>query len=264
MKIFLGLSGVLLVLLSVIASGGVFTYMGVPATLISLEVIPFLLLAVGVDNIYVMVQTYQNTDRFPNETIEDHIARIVGRVGPSMLLTGTTQTAAFLISALTPMPGVRAFSLYASLAIILNFILQITCFVVLLSIDAKREAARRVDIACCFTIKFTDEDDFRENSKSFLHKFFNTFYTKYLLMNDYVRASVIVVFVGFFFASLALCDQLKVGLNQKLAMPYDSYQIRYFEGLQKHLAVGPPVYFVVKDGYIKSFLFIIKQFLIIF
>lgn len=247
MKIFLGLSGVLLVLLSVVASGGVFTYMGVPATLISLEVIPFLLLAVGVDNIYVMVQTYQNTDRESGETIENHIARIVGKVGPSMLLTGTTQTAAFLISALTPMPGVRAFSLYASLAIILNFFLQITCFVVLLSIDAKREAARRIDIVCCLTVKFND-DDFRENSKSFLHKFFNTCYTKYLLMNDYVRASVIIVFVGFFFASLALCDQLKVGLNQKLAMPYDSYQIHYFEALQKHLAVGPPVYFVVKDG----------------
>ena len=52
MKFFLALSGVVLVLLSVFSSGGLFTYLGVPATLITLEVIPFLLLAVGVDNIY--------------------------------------------------------------------------------------------------------------------------------------------------------------------------------------------------------------------
>jgi Niemann-Pick C1 protein len=103
------------------------------ATLITLEVIPFLLLAVGVDNIYVLTQTLQNDERRLHESIEEQIARIVGKVGPSMLLTGTTQSLAFAISTVTPMPGVRAFSLYASLAIILNFIMQITCFVVLLT-----------------------------------------------------------------------------------------------------------------------------------
>jgi Niemann-Pick C1 protein len=221
-------------------------FLGVPATLITLEVIPFLLLAVGVDNIYVMVQTYQNDERLPSETVEDQIARIVGKVGPSMLLTGTTQSAAFLISALTPMPGVRAFSLYASLAIVLNFLMQITCFVVLLTLDAKREKAKRVDLFCC--LKVNVDSDVLNNKKSFLHKFFKNVYTP-LLLNNYVRAFVIVVFVGFFFACIAMCEKLKVGLDQKLAMPTDSYQIEYFEALQKHLAVGPPVYFVIKNGY---------------
>ena len=109
-------------------------------------------MAVGVDNIYVLTQTLQNDERQLHESIEDQIARIVGKVGPSMLLTGTTQSVAFLISAATPMPGVRAFSLYASLAIILNFIMQITCFVVLLTLDAKREHARRLDLCCCIKL----------------------------------------------------------------------------------------------------------------
>jgi Niemann-Pick C1 protein len=52
MKFFLAMSGVVLVILSVLSSGGFFMYLGVPATLITLEVIPFLLLAVGIDNIY--------------------------------------------------------------------------------------------------------------------------------------------------------------------------------------------------------------------
>ncbi len=246
-KIFLALAGVVLVLLSVFSSGGVFTYLGVPATLITLEVIPFLLLAIGVDNIYVMVQTYQNDERLPNETIEDHISRIVGKVGPSMLLTGTTQSVAFLISAATPMPGVRAFSLYASLAIILNFLMQITCFVVLLTFDSKREHSRRLDLCCFIKLNKIDFDKLK-TEKSFLHKFFKNVYTP-ILFNKYVRASVIIIFVGFFFACLAMCDKLKVGLDQKLTMPSDSYQIKYFEALQKHLAVGPPVYFVIKDGY---------------
>jgi hypothetical protein len=338
MKIFLGLAGVTLVLLSVFSSGGFFTYLGVPATLITLEVIPFLLLAVGVDNIYVMVQTYQNDERrqfkvlqsysidqkrqlkivetyhdsirrdlrimetsihYPHqeleqqqqqqqqqlrleqeeqqqkmngdtimhgndneeltekrfsveletETIEDQIARIVGKVGPSMLLTGTTQSCAFLISAFTPMPGVRAFSLYASLAIIINFVMQITCFVALLTLDARRERAKRVDILCCIKLNLKKVNMEKiKKIKSFLHRFFECAYTPTLL-NNYVRASVVIVFIGFFFACIALCDKLKVGLDQKLAMPGDSYIIKYFDGIQKHLSVGPPVYFVVKDGF---------------
>ena len=48
MKVSLGVAGVALVTLSVWASVGVFSYMGIPTTLIIFEVIPFLVLAVGV------------------------------------------------------------------------------------------------------------------------------------------------------------------------------------------------------------------------
>jgi Niemann-Pick C1 protein len=195
-----------------------------------------------------MVQTYQNDERRESESVEDQIARIVGKVGPSMLLTGTTQSAAFLISAMTPMPGVRAFSLYATLAIVLNFLLQITCFVVLLTLDAKREKAKRMDMFCCVKFQNLNESDLKNGKKSFLHTWFKEIYTPFLL-NNYVRASVIIVFVGFFFAFISMCDKIKIGLDQKLAMPIDSYQNKYFEALQKHLKVGPPVYFVLKDGY---------------
>jgi len=58
-KILLGLSGVLIVLVSVLTSIGIYSYSGVPATLIIIEVIPFLVLAVGVDNIFILVQTFQ-------------------------------------------------------------------------------------------------------------------------------------------------------------------------------------------------------------
>ena len=63
-KISLGIAGILIVLSSVSSSLGIFSYAGVPLTLIVIEVIPFLVLAVGVDNIFIIVQTYQVT--FPS------------------------------------------------------------------------------------------------------------------------------------------------------------------------------------------------------
>jgi hypothetical protein len=43
---------------------GTFGFAGVPATLIIFEIIPFLVLAVGVDNIFILVQTYQRDPRY--------------------------------------------------------------------------------------------------------------------------------------------------------------------------------------------------------
>jgi hypothetical protein len=43
----------------VAASLGTYSYFGIPATLIIIEVVPFLVLAVGVDNIFILVQAYR-------------------------------------------------------------------------------------------------------------------------------------------------------------------------------------------------------------
>lgn len=59
MKFFVGLVGVSLVLLAVVASIGLLSYSGVAGSLIILEVVPFLVLAVGVDNLFIIVHSYE-------------------------------------------------------------------------------------------------------------------------------------------------------------------------------------------------------------
>lgn len=58
-KLTLGLGGILVVLGAVLASLGFYAYVGLPSSLIILEVVPFLVLAVGADNIFVFVLEYQ-------------------------------------------------------------------------------------------------------------------------------------------------------------------------------------------------------------
>ena len=99
----MGVGGVVMVLLSVAASIGFYGHVGVPATLIIIEVIPFLVLAVGVDNIFILVQTYQRQPRRANESHEEHIGRIVGEVAPSMLLSSISEAFCFFLgNFLTP------------------------------------------------------------------------------------------------------------------------------------------------------------------
>lgn len=58
-KATLGLGGVAVVLGAVMASMGFFSYLGVPSSLVILQVVPFLVLAVGADNIFIFVLEYQ-------------------------------------------------------------------------------------------------------------------------------------------------------------------------------------------------------------
>ncbi|XP_069318265.1 NPC1-like intracellular cholesterol transporter 1 isoform X4 [Eulemur rufifrons] len=60
-KITLGLGGVAVVLGSVMAAMGFFSYLGVRSSLVILQVVPFLVLAVGADNIFIFVLEYQDS-----------------------------------------------------------------------------------------------------------------------------------------------------------------------------------------------------------
>lgn len=44
-----------------------------------------------------------------------------------------------------------------------------------------------------------------------------------------------------------MAPHIDIGLDQELSMPQDSFQLKYFQHLNKYLNIGPPVYFVVTD-----------------
>lgn len=243
MKFILGIAGVLIVLLSVVSSIGLFSYFRVEATLIIFEVIPFLVLAVGIDNTFILVQTYQRDKRYKNESLESQMSRVVGKVGPSMFLTSSAESLAFLLGTLTPMPAVKIFSLYASLAVFIDFVLQITCFVSLMTLDCRRELENRYNLCCC--LKGSQKIKDSSNKNGLLHKIFKSYYAPFL-MNKWLRPIVILIFLGLFFTCIALLPRVNIGLDQKLSMPRDSYVLDYFESLEKYLRIGVPVYFVVK------------------
>ncbi|XP_059616891.1 NPC intracellular cholesterol transporter 1 isoform X3 [Phlebotomus argentipes] len=243
-KITLGLGGVVIVLASVVSSVGLFGFIGVPATLIIVEVIPFLVLAVGVDNIFIMVQTHQRDPKKPNETNAEHIGRTLGKVGPSILLTSVSESCCFFLGGLSDMPAVRAFALYAGMALLIDFLLQVTCFVSLLSLDAVRQAENRFDIFCFARGKKTDAP---ANVEGVLYKFFKVLYVPFLMQRK-VRIGVMIIFFGWLCASISVAPHIDVGLDQELSMPEDSFVLNYFKFLQQYLSIGPPMYFVLKAG----------------
>ncbi|RXM29711.1 Niemann-Pick C1-like protein 1 [Acipenser ruthenus] len=76
------------------------------------------------------------------------------------------------------MPAVRSFALYAALAVFLDFLLQMSAFVALLSLDARRQDSSRCDVLCCVSVKNATR---KKKSDGFLLPLMRDYYAPFLL-----------------------------------------------------------------------------------
>lgn len=77
--------------------------------------------------------------RLPEESLPEHIGRAFAEVAPSMLLCSLTECVTFFLGTLTDMPAIEEFAFAAALAILFDFLFQITLFLAVLSLDARRQ-----------------------------------------------------------------------------------------------------------------------------
>ncbi|KAF9697635.1 hypothetical protein EKO04_004505 [Ascochyta lentis] len=252
-KFMLGTVGILIVLMSVAASVGLFSAAGIKVTLIIAEVIPFLVLAVGVDNIFLIVHEFERINvSHPEGSIPERVSRALGRMGPSILLSALTETTAFALGCAVGMPAVRNFAAYAAGAVFINAILQVTMFVAVLSLNQQRVENNRAD---CFPfLRVLKADPGYLNGgmghgageEGALQRFIRKTYAPAILGKK-TKVVILAIFFGIFTAGIALFPAVELGLDQRIAMPSDSYLIPYFNDLYDYLDVGPPVYFVTKE-----------------
>ncbi|ODQ65807.1 patched sphingolipid transporter [Nadsonia fulvescens var. elongata DSM 6958] len=255
-KFSLGLTGIVIVLFSVTASLGFFSMLGVKATLIIAEVIPFLILALGVDNIFLLSHELENVNRnFPNDSVEERVSRAVGKVGPSILLSSTCQILTFTLGATVAMPAVRNFAIYSAGSVFFNFILQLTIFVAALALDQRRMEDNRVDIFPWIKLDGTISLDgevfpysgtLNISDESIFSEFMRKYYAP-SIMRPKVKKVILFIFFTWLAISVALLPKVQLGLDQKLAVPKESYLVDYFNDLYDYFGSGPPVYFVVNE-----------------
>ncbi|GJJ07483.1 hypothetical protein Clacol_001685 [Clathrus columnatus] len=279
-KFTLGIFGIFLVILSVSASVGLFSIIGVKVTLIIAEVIPFLVLAVGVDNVFILVheldrqnlihgpsasnnfspamfspvspirhlsfesthEDHVDTDSMPlHLSPEERVARTVAKMGPSILLSSLTETLAFALGALVPMPAVRNFALYAAGSVLINAVLQSTAFIGALTIDLRRTES--YSLVHASTLRSLPDATGRKGSNfnivcwdihrvNHIHPTYSTWSRQVASLSEYAHSHST--------------------LDQRLALPANSYLIPYFDALDMYFDVGPPVYFISQDVNVTS------------
>lgn len=260
-KIAVGLCSILVVLGAIASAIGTMGYAGITLTLLAINVIPFFVLSVGIDNVFLMVnalsdiegeiKTYKeyNEDMSFEKKRRLIFEKMFKRIGPSIFVSSVTQITCFAIGSLANFPAVVTFAIFASLSLTYLFIFQITTVVAILSIDYKRSSQNRYDLFFCIQKKILDDEDplHSETPHKGVTKRLMEPYSKFIL-NWRVKIIVVIIFMFIASFSTVLIPQIEIGLDQQLALPRDSYVYSYLEAVNNIMMIGPPVYFVLKGG----------------
>lgn len=143
-KMLSGLIGPLCTLLGYLASYGFCCVCNLNVSDIHL-ILPFLLLSIGADNMYVLSLASGQVN--PELSIVKKMAHTMRIGGSSVFITSLAQTLAFLVSSTSRFPAVRSFAIFAGMGVFFVFIFQMSLFATYLSYDLDRQ--RRKKKECC-------------------------------------------------------------------------------------------------------------------
>ena len=160
MRFGLGAVGILIIAGTLVTAIGMTFYWNDVLTLITAQVSPFLILAIGADNMFMIVRAEREIPRTVVD-IPERIGFALSNIGPSILTTVICRGVVFFIGLLTDIPVLNNFCLVAGIGIIVDLFLQMTIFVGALAIDIKRIRSGRADLICCFH-KVSDPQPHRE------------------------------------------------------------------------------------------------------
>lgn len=240
-KIWLALLGVLCVGLAIGVSFGVASAFGIFYGPVHSS-LPFLLLGIGVDDMFVIVQAWSNLSPKEHETqpISERMGLTLQHAGCSITITSLTDFLAFLIGSTTILPALRSFCIFAAIGILADFILQATLFTALLAIDARRKEKRRDGCCCCVALP----DNYTESSfakRNLLRKCMNK-YIGPVMLSLPGKVVVISITLALFGVNLYGTTQLEQYFDQNWVLPPDSMTYKYTLANSEYFPVhGVPV-----------------------
>ena len=216
LKLYLTLVGLFSVILGLVVGLGASSAMGFPVTPIH-TILPFLCLGIGIDDMFVITQCWNNLASKPGLSRERRLGLTLAHAGLSITVTSVTDIAAFGVSGLTLMPGLRSFCVCTALALAAIFLLSVTFFVAWMWLDECRVANGRNAILPCIKqrVDVKSVEDFTSS------KLFST----YKASLSSIPLTAIVVLISLSLGSVGVWGSLNIlqKFDPTLILASDSY-----------------------------------------
>ena len=109
------------------------------------NLMPFLLIGIGVDDMFVICNALDQTDL--NDSPKDRIVNCLKHAGPSITITSLTNTLAFAFGGLNSLTALRSFCIFASICILMLYFIVMTFFMSVVVWDTERVGRKKGE--CC-------------------------------------------------------------------------------------------------------------------
>ncbi|XP_033117037.1 patched domain-containing protein 3-like isoform X2 [Anneissia japonica] len=235
-KVYIALSGVTTVGLAVVVSIGFGSYLGLIYTPVH-SILPFLLLGIGVDDMFVIVQAWSNlSEGEKKKPVHEQCSLALKHAGVSITVTSITDFSAFVIGATTILPALRSFCLYCGIGILFLFIFSILFFTATLSLDQRRINSRRN--ACCCCIQYGDDYEPSEcGQKNRFQRFFEVVYAPFLMKTP-VKVVVLIITACFLGFGIWGFIELEQFFDFRWFLPADSYATEFIDASELYYPQG--------------------------
>ena len=111
------------------------------------------MLIIGVDNMYLMIHTYNKLGLNAYMSSETRLAETMSSVGSSITMATLCELLGCLLGTLTQLPLIISLSVYIAVAIFINYLLQVTLLCAFMVIDGDRFKSNRLDLIPCIQVK---------------------------------------------------------------------------------------------------------------
>ncbi|TRY77454.1 hypothetical protein TCAL_08010 [Tigriopus californicus] len=149
-RALLSLTGIMAVGMGIGSAYGFCSYVGLDYTGLH-SILPFLLLGIGIDDMFVIVQSFDNLkDGELALALAQRFGLCMSHAGVAITITSVTDLLAFGIGGTTVLPALMSFCLFAAMGILFVFGYMITFFLGWFVLDQRRLEDVRDGFICCW------------------------------------------------------------------------------------------------------------------
>ncbi|XP_055448459.1 patched domain-containing protein 3 [Psammomys obesus] len=254
-KMWVAVFGVFSVAMSVVSGFGLMLHIGVPFVIIVANS-PFLILGVGVDDMFIMISAWQKTSI--GESIKERLSSSYSKVAVSITITTITNVLAFYTGITSSFRSVQYFCIYTGTTVLLCYFYSITCFGAIMALDGKREVAcfrwlekpdqkfSSFKKSCC--LPFGSFPGEHGEDKHPMNLFFRDYFGPFLTTTK-AKFTVVLVYIFYIISSIYGCFQVQEGLDLRNLASDDSYITPYFNIEEDYFSdFGPRVMVIVTES----------------
>ncbi|NXX22889.1 PTHD3 protein, partial [Podargus strigoides] len=263
-NVWLACCGVVSAGLAVLSSFGLMLFCGVPFV-VTVANAPFLILGVGVDDMFIMIASWEGSSRKKKSDVKSRLAETYAEAALSVTITTLTDVLAFFIGTWTAFPSVRSFCLYTGTAFVFCYMYTMTFFGAVIVLNHKREERNRHWLtcmpvgadkdpaknscwynACCIgnCSKQSSQPESVHPMSTFFEKYYGPFFT-----NKWIKPLVVLLYGVYLGGSIYGCTQIREGIDLRNLASDDSYVVPYYDDDNKYFSTyGPRVMVVITES----------------